>query len=337
MQRTGRRRFLFGAVALAAAPIARAQAPGGKRTLGVLSPHPYSSPERDGRRKIYAKYFEQLGWRMGDNLMVERPEHPDGEVALAAMAEALVRKRPDAILAVGAEAAVAAARATKAIPIVFWGVPFPVEQGLIESYALPGGNVTGVAFFTGSELIAKLLQIFRELAPGVRRISAITTPSSVSTVQGGRFRESGASIQAAAQEFGFHYRMHVVATIGDFESVFREILDSRAQGLVTLGTTVTFRNRGRIIEFAQGARLLHGANQAEFAESGALFSYGPNTVETNLQSIAYVDKVLRGVNPAELPVERPAKYELALNLTTAGALGVAIPRSLLLRADRVIE
>jgi putative ABC transport system substrate-binding protein len=118
--------------------------------------------------------------------------------------------------------------------------------------------------------------------------------------------------------------------------VFREILESRAQGLVTLGTTVTFRNRERIIEFAQRARLPHGANQAEFVESGALFSYGPNTVETNLQSIGYVDKVLRGANPAELPVERPAKYELALNLMTAGALGVAIPRSLLLRADRVI-
>lgn len=336
MQRTGRREFLLGAAALAAASLARAQATGGRRTLGVLSPHPYSSPERDGRRKIYTRHFEQLGWRIGDNLVMERPEHPDGEAALADMAAELVRKRPNAILAIGAEAAVAAARATKVIPIVFWGVPFPVEQGLIASYARPGGNVTGVAFFTGTELITKLLQLYRELAPAVTRISAITTPSSVSTVQGARFRESSASTQAAAQELGFHYRVHAVTTVADFESVFGEILDQRAQGLVTLGTTVTFRNRQRIVEFAQHARLPHGANQAEFAESGALFSYGPNTVETNLQSIGYVDKVLRGANPAELPVERPAKYELALNLMTARGLGMAIPQSLLLRADRLI-
>jgi putative ABC transport system substrate-binding protein len=143
-------------------------------------------------------------------------------------------------------------------------------------------------------------------------------------------------VQSTAQEFGFQYQVHAVTAVADFEPVFAAILESRAQALVTLGTTVTFRNRDLIIAFAQHAHLPHGANQAEFVESGALFSYGANTVATNLQSIAYVDRVLRGANPAELPVERPAKYELALNLTTARALGMAIPQSLLLRADRVI-
>jgi putative ABC transport system substrate-binding protein len=332
-----RRQMLLAAAALVAAPLVRAQTAPERRTLGVLTPHPRSGPERDARLKIYRAHFEQLGWRRDENLIVEQPEHQNGESALAAMAEELVRRRVDAILAVGSEAAVAAARATKTIPIVFWGVGYPVEQGLIASFARPGGNVTGVAFFTGTELLTKLLEIFREIAPHVSRVAAIATPSSMSIVRGGRYQESGAPVKAVAQSLGFHYRAHAVSRVEDFESVFAEILGSRAQGIVTFGSTLVFRNRQRIVEFARRNRLPHGANQVEFVEAGGLFSYGANTVETNLRSFDYVDKVLRGANPAELPVERPARYELAVNMGTARALELEIPASMLLRADRVME
>jgi putative ABC transport system substrate-binding protein len=331
-----RRRMLLAAGALAAAPLARAQKPAERRTLGILSPHPRPAPEQP-LRISYLTRLRQLGWRPGENLVEVRAEHPDGEAGLPAMAEELVAKRVDAIYAIGPEAAVAAARATKTISIVFWGVPYPIEQGLIASYARPGGNVTGVAFFAGTELLTKLLEIFREIAPRVSRVAAIATPGAGSTVQGDRYSEGRPAIEAAAQSLGFHYRTHVVSRLEDFESVFAEISGTRAQGIVTFGTTLTFRNRRRIVEFANRSRLPHGANQVEFVEAGGLFSYGTNTIEAILQSLDYVDKVLRGTNPAELPVERPARYELAVNLKTASALELAVPRSILLRADRVIE
>jgi putative ABC transport system substrate-binding protein len=301
-----------------------------------LSPHPRPDPKRDARLPVCGARFNRLGWHK-ENLVVVRPEDSSGESALAAMAEELVRKRVDVIWAIGPEAAVAAARATRTIPIVFWGVAHPVEQGLIASFAQPGGNVTGVAFFAGTGLFGKVLEVFREIAPRVSRVAAISTPSARNTVQGGRYQESQPAIEAAARSLGFDYRAHAVARPEDFESAFAKILESQAQGVVTFGTTLTFRNRQRIVEFANRNRLPHGANQAEFVEAGALFSYGANTLETNLQCIDYIDKVLRGTKPAELPVERPARYELAVNLKTASTVGLAVPRSVLLRADRVIE
>lgn len=334
--RATRRRILLAAGALAAAPLVRAQTPAGRRTLGVLTPHPKPTPEQQSRSPYNAR-FVQLGWRVGENLFIERPENLGAEAALAGMAEELVAKRVDAILAIGPEATVAAARATKTIPIVFWGVAYPVEQGLIQSFARPGGNVTGVAFWTGPELATKLLEIFKELAPGVRRIAALRTPGAMAIVQGGTYGEALPRILAAAQDLGFDYQVHAIGKGEDLESVFAGILKSGAQGLVTYGTTTTYRNRPRITDFAIRNRLPNASSQPEFVEAGGLFSYGANTVQTILQSHDYLDKVLRGANPAEVPVERPATYELVVNLGAARGLGLAVPSSILLRADRVIE
>lgn len=334
--RPARRRILLAAGALAAAPLARAQKPAERRTLGVLNPHPKPTPEQEARRPYNARWA-QLGWRVGENLVFERPEHPDGEAALPGMAEELVGKRVDAILAIGPEAAVAAARATKTIPIVFWGVAYPVEQGLIQSFARPGGNVTGIAFWTGPELATKLLEIFREIAPGVSRVAALRTPGAMGIVQGGTYGEALPLIVAAARGLGFDYRVHAIAREQELDSLLAGILDSGAQGLVTYGTTTTFRNRHRIAAFANRHRLPNASSQVEFVEAGGLFSYGASTVQTVLQTLDCVDKVLRGANPAEFPVERPAKYELVVNAGAARTLGLAIPASILLRVDRVIE
>lgn len=333
MQRTGRREFLLAASALAAAPLARAQKPGEKRVLGVLSPHPKPPPEQVAYFGHEAK-LRELGWRIGENLLLERPEDPRGEAALAEMAGGLVRKGVDVILAIGPEAAVAAARATATIPIVFWGVAYPVEQGLIASFPRPGGNVTGIAFFTGGELYAKLFEAFRELAPGITRVAAIVTPSAMSMVKGGQYlKEAG---PGAARASGFDYLSFRVSSAADIDAALEDAVRIGAQGIVTYGTTTTFPHRHRIADFAIRHRLASASSQAEFVQAGALFSYGANTRRTFLQAIACAAKLLDGVRPADIPVERPERYELVLNLRTASAIGLTVPQSVLLRADKVI-
>lgn len=334
--RLTRRRLLFAAGAFAAAPLVQAQKPGKKRTLGVLSPHPKPSPDRLARSPYYGRLAE-LGWRLNENLVLERPEDLQGEAAMAKLAAELVSKRVDVILAIGPEAAVAAARATRTIPIVFCCVAYAREQGLVRSYANPGGNVTGVALWTGPELATKLLEIYREIAPGVRRIAAISTPSSANTVAGGSYREAQSVIRVAAHGVGFDYQGYEIATAGDLDSVFGDIRQSGAQGLLTYATTTARRLRHRIADFANGMRLPHASTQSDFVEAGALFSYGADMVRTVVQSFEYAGKVLSGANPAELPVEQPAAYELVVNLRTAAALGLQVPASVLLRADKVIE
>jgi putative ABC transport system substrate-binding protein len=320
--------------ALAAAPLARAQKPGEKKTLGVLSPHPKPSPEQNAYWGHEAK-FRELGWRIGENLIIERPEDPRGEAALAEMAEGLVRKRVDAILAIDPEAAVAAARATTSIPIVFWGAANPVEQGLIASYARPGGNVTGMSFSTGAEMFSKVFEILKEVAPHATRLAALVTPSARSVVRGGTYVAEAAP--EAAQAAGFDYRGYRVSSAADIDAALESARDAGAQAIIAFGTTTTWRQRHRIAEFAIRHRLVCGSNQDEFVLAGCLFSYGANTRHTFLQSIAYVAKVLGGARPADIPVERPERYELAFNLRTAKALGLTIPQLVLLRADKVIQ
>ena len=329
-----RRRILLAAGALAAAPIARAQAPVEKRTLGILTPHPKPPPAEIARSPFTAR-FKQLGWEVGQNLVIERPEDPAAEAALPAMAETLVRKRVDAIWAIGPEAALAAARATRTIPIVFWGVPYPVEQGLIESFGRPARNVTGVAFWAGAGLVTKVLEIFRQIAPQATRIAALFTPSASGTVDGGHYKAP--LVDDAAGSLGFDYRTYSVFNAEDIDAALLDAVKTGAQGIAAYGTTTTFRHRHRIAEFANRHRLVSGSTQERFADAGCLFAYGPSTGNTLLQTMGYVDKVLRGVNPANLPVELPERYELALNLGTAKLLGLTIPGSVLLRADRVIE
>ena len=327
-----RRRILIAAGALVAAPFARAQAANDKRTLGILTPHPRATAQQNAP---YNARFKQLGWAIGQNLVIERPEDPAAEAALPAMAEALVRKRVDAIWAIGPEAALAAARATRTIPIVFWGVPYPVEQGLVQSFGRPGGNVTGVAFFAGIELVTKVLEIFRQIAPQATRIAALATPSASGTMDGKPYQVS--MIDDAAQSLGFDLRRYNVSNAGDIDAALVTALADGVQGIAVYGTTTTFRQRYRIAEFANRHRLVSGSTQERFADAGCLFAYGPSTGNTLLQTIGYVDKVLRGANPANLPVELPERYELAVNLSTAKLLRLAIPQHVLLRADRVIE
>ena len=331
-----RRHFLAVAGALFAAPLARAQRPAKMPAIGVLTPHPPENPDQWARSPIRARLV-QLGWVPGETVEFLRPDAAGRESRLPALAQELARRRVDVIWAIGPEAAGAAARATQTIPIIFWGVAHPIEQGLVDSLSRPGRNATGIAFFTGPELSGKAIEYLKQIAPAVKRLAEIVTPSARMTVKGNPFFGSSPVIQAAAKKLGAECRVFEIATVEDFDGVFAAILESRVEALFVPGTTLTFRERRRLVEFVNRHHLPSAFNQREFVEAGGLFSYGLDTTETAVQTVNYVDKILRGAKPADMPVEMPSKYELVINLKTAKLLDVKIPSSVLLRADRVIE
>ncbi|MFY9315851.1 MAG: ABC transporter substrate-binding protein [Burkholderiales bacterium] len=318
-----------------AAPLARARKPTEPRTIGFLSPHPPLPPEHPVARAVLAVY-QRHGWTLGETLRIERPNAEGREERLRALAEELVRKRVEVIWALGPEAAIAAARATRTIPIVFWGVAWPIEQGPIESFARPGRSATGIAFTAGSEG-EKVLETMREIAPKAVRLAQIATPSALRTVGGDLFQGTLPSLQVAAKRLGFEMRRIEIARVEDIEGAFAAVRESRAQALYVPGTTLTFRERGRFVDFANQNGLPSGFNQFEFVDAGGPFSYGIGSMQTILQTFEYVDRILRGAKPAELPVQLPQRFQPVLNRKTALALGLALPQSLLVRADRAIE
>ena len=278
------------------------------------------------------------GWIDGQNLVIEGAFADFKTERLSALAEELVRKRVDVIWAGTGPAAVAAARATKTIPIVFGAVAWPVETGLIDSFARPGRNVTGVSTYTGMEVSTKRLEFLRAIAPTGTRLSWILDPTLEVTVDGGRF-DIRSLLDPAARSLGYEVRYHYVAKDEDIEAAFADILGWRAQALAVAGGAATYAARERIAAFAVRNRLPSAALSPWFVDAGGLLSY--NDAGGASVSIArgaeYVDRIFRGAQPADLPVDRPGTYELVINLKTAKALGLQVPQSVLLRAGRVIE
>ncbi len=305
------------------------------RTMGILSPYSAPPPEQRGRG-LMAEKFKELGWIEGQNLVIERAFAEGREDRLPELAETLVRRRVDVIWTLGPSAAVAAARATKTIPIVFWGVGRPVEMGLISGFARPGGNVTGVAFSQGAEIIGKQLEFLKQISPGMKRLAWISDPESGRTVSG----DEGVAppvLQDAARILGFELRLYPVRRPEDFDAIFAAAVSWRAQALGAYVSPLLLRERRRIVEFANQYRLPSSFGIKDFVEVGGLLSYAPDTPTTVLQSVVYVDRILRGTRPADLPVEQPTKFELVINLKTAKAIGLTIPPSVLGQADQVIE
>ena len=324
-----------GAVLLATPLAVEAQQAGKVYTLGILSPHPSPSPEQRGRGPLSAK-LKELGWVEGQNLKIERAYGEGREDRLPALAEELVRRRVDVIWALGPPSAVAAARATKTIPIVFWGVAFPVELGLVSGFARPGGNVTGMADRTGPGVVDKQLELFKQIAPAATRLAWITNPHSMRTVSGADHTLSMIPLSGATA-LGLELGRYEVHRGEDFDAVFAAVQAWRAQGIGLVGNPLTWRERKRIVEFANRNRLASTFGMKDFVEVGGLMSYGSDLAQTLPQSAVYVDRILKGAKPADLPVEQPTKFELVINLKTAKALGLTIPPLLLMRADRVIE
>jgi putative ABC transport system substrate-binding protein len=324
---------------LAGSPGARAQAPARThvRTVGVLGTLSSQDMERFGLGRLRAD-LKALGWVEKQNLAIEGAYADYRLERLPALAEDLIRKRVDVIWAGNGAAAIAAARATGTVPIVFLGVPWPVENGLVESFARPGRNVTGISSYTGIEVSAKRLEFLREIAPHATRLSWILDPLSEVTVAGGRF-DVRPLLDPAAKGLGYDVRYHYLHKVEDIDAVLAEILDWRAQAIMVAGSTATFAARERIAAFALQHRLPSATVMAALVDAGGLLSYFSATglTENITRSAEYVDRILRGARAAELPVQRPSTYELVLNLKTARALGLKVPRPLLLRADRTIE
>ncbi|MDH5350892.1 MAG: ABC transporter substrate-binding protein [Betaproteobacteria bacterium] len=340
MRRIERRRFLFAAGALAAAPLARGQNSSGARTLGVLSPSPPRTLEYWEKIGVLPK-LKSLGWTYGQNLRIEGAFSSGSLDRLPELAEGLVRKGVDGIWAPTPPAAVAAARATRKIPVVFVRVVWPLELGLGESLTRPGGNVTGVASIADPEILVKPPLFLLEIVPGAKRWIAINPRGVIyKTVSGGEFSPKfdvwlQEKLEALAP--GRERREHLVASVTDIDAALEEARTWPAHALYVGGSPLIGAQIKRIVEFALRHRLPSCYLETPFVEAGGLLSYGSNVWETILDSLEYVDAVLRGANPGELPIRLPTKMELAINLNTAKALGLPVPQSLLLRADKVIE
>jgi len=331
-----RRQFLLAAGALAAAPLARGQTRPGIPTLGILSPHRPPPPQFIANNP-FTNRLRTHGWVEGRTLAFERAYAGGREDRLPALAAQLVQKQVDVIWTVGVHATLAAARLRTTIPVVFWGMPFPVEQGVVASLSRPGGNVTGVAFVAGGQLWPKLIATLRDIAPHARRLASLATASSLVTVAGQPTQILAQATASAAAGLGFEARQFNIERKEDVEPAFAAMNEWKADSLVAASSTVTFRERERIVALANRSRVAGAYAAREFVAAGGLGSYGLDAGHA-LQRIAdIVDRVLRGEDAGEIPVALPDKYELAVNLTAARALGLTIPQSLLVRANKVIE
>ncbi|HEV8407452.1 MAG TPA: ABC transporter substrate-binding protein, partial [Sphingomicrobium sp.] len=227
-------------------------------------------------------------------------------------------------------AALAARRATSTLPIVFTGVGDPVRTGLVQSLAHPGGNATGFATLE-PELSAKRLDLLHQLVPNMTRFAMLWNDTNPSMKTGARYaEEAGKSLGLTVQSFGVH-------DLVDFDASFSAIRGGSSSAMLTLADPFTRANRQRIVDFAARSRLPAIYETGEFVEAGGLISYGPNLVAMQRRSATYIDKILNGAKPGDLPVQLPTDFELAVNMKTANALGIKVSDSILARADKVIQ
>jgi len=230
----------------------------------------------------------------------------------------------------GTPAAVAAKKATKTIPIVFASVGNPVGSGIVDSLAQPGANVTGLSSFTG-DLSGKRLELLKEAFPKVSRVAVLWYPSNASSAIGWR------EIQGTAPSLGVQLQSVEVRVPNDFDSAFKAVIRDRAQAILTHSGSLANNNRARILDFAVKNRLPAMYGDTEFVEAGGLISYAPSHADMNRRAAIYVDKILKGAKPADLPVEQPKKFEFIINLKAAKQIGLTIPPNVLARADKVIR
>lgn len=293
--------------------------------VGVLL---FGSPETDPNTAAFRRGLRDLGYVEGTTVAIEYRYAAGKPERLPQLAVDLVARKPDVIFALGGDVAPFARAATSAIPIVMAVSVDPVQSRLVASLARPGGNVTGVTLIS-SDLAAKRLQLLKEAAPGVSRVGVIWNPDHVDP----EYRET----QKAGQTLGVRIHSLEVRSAGDFESAFQAAIDARLEALIVVSSRLMTTNRARIAGFATERRLVLVGGWGPWAAEGALFSYGPDLNQITHRAAVYVDKILKGAKPADLPVEQPTHFELIVNARTARALGLAIPPSFLIMASRVIE
>ena len=314
------------------APIAAKAQPSRKvHRIGLLGGSSPSAHEASAR--LWDAFFQrlrELGYVEGQTILVEGRWYGEHIERLPSLAVELVQAKVDVIVAGAPPAPEAAARATSTIPIVMAGHPDPVGSGLAVSLAKPGRNITGLSD-QSPELAAKRLQLLKEIIPGISHVAVLWNPTNPTVLP--MLTEA----ELAAQSIGVRLQILEARVPDDFTSAFSAMVRDGAGGLITFGSSMFFAERSRIAALAAQNRLpaIYGAK--EFAEAGGLISYGSIFTEQWRRAATYVDKILKGANPADLPIEQPTKFELRLNMKAAKALGLTIPPSLLARADEVIE
>jgi putative ABC transport system substrate-binding protein len=319
-----RRDFIWIPAVAAAWPlIARAQQASKVYRLGYLAPAliPHL-------KDALFEALAELGYVEGQNLKVEY-RYGAGE-ALDVLAAELVGLKPDLIVTVATAQALAAKRATTTIPVVMATAGDPLRLGVVSSLARPGGNVTGVTLY-GTELSAKRIELFREAVPRIKRLACLANAKNPYV------QVLWQETEPAARALALEPILFQVQELGDLPATFREMEGKDANALVVFSDALFNSARRQIVALAAEHRLPAMYESQEFVEAGGLISYGPDIVEMTRRSAAFVDKILKGANPANLPIEQPTRFELAINAKSAKALGLSFSPILLARADKVIE
>ena len=325
------RRAFLGAVTggLLAAPLAaEGQQPSRLPVIGVLDPG--SVQPSSQMLTAFRQGLRDLGWRDGQNIRLD-PRYAEWKPErLPSLAAELVRLRPHVIFTWTQPAAVAAKQATSVIPIVVGAATDLVAMGVAESFARPGGNLTGMSML-GSEAEAKRLQLLKEGVPSVSRVALLVDPALSSE------KDYPVAFADAARQLGVQLLRFDAQTPTDIERVMSVVRQARPDALLMVDSAMLSTIQRRITELALQYRLPAISRSPDFAQAGGPFQYGENPREKARRAAVYVDKILRGAKPGDLPIEQPTKFELVINLKTAKAIGLTIPPSLLARADQVIE
>jgi putative tryptophan/tyrosine transport system substrate-binding protein len=329
-----RREFmtLLGGAATAWPLAALAQQSERMRRIGVLSGGGLDADDLDTHARIgaFEEGLKQLGWTNGQNVRIDIRVGAGDVDRLRRYAEELVALAPDVIMATGATGVAPLLKATRTVPVVFAGAVDPVGAGFVDSLARPGGNVTGFVSFEYG-LSTKWLELLKEIAPPVTRVAVIRDPEiSAGTGQFG-------ALQAAASSFGLELTAVSPREAGEVERAIAAFARTPNGGLITTSSAPAVIHRDLIIGLAAKHKLPAVYYRRVFPASGGLISYGADAIDLSRRAAGYVDRILKGEKPAELPVQAPSKYELVINLKTAKALGLAIPPPVLARADAVIE
>jgi putative tryptophan/tyrosine transport system substrate-binding protein len=327
-----RREFLglLGGMA-AVRPLAAHAQPDRVRRLGVLMAVAESDADVRKGIVIFQQQLQELGWRDGQNIRIDYRWGDADPGRIQILAKELVDLHPDVLVGHSTPSAKGLLNQTRSIPIVFLTVTDPLGQGLVSSLAHPGGNITGFSVFEFS-LGTKWVETLKQIAPGIRRVTAIFNPDTAPYY--GLYLES---ITAGVSSLAVESIAVQVHSEADIESAIRKIGNEPNNGLFVLPDSHNVVHRKRIIELAAQYRLPTIYYFRYFASDGGLIAYGPDEMDLFQRTAGYVDRILKGTSPSDLPVQQPAKFELVINLKTARAIGIPIPVSLLARADEVIE
>ena len=327
-----RREFitLLGGAAAAWPLAARAQQPERTRRIAVLMSLAADDKEGQARIDAFVQGLRELGWIDGRNVQLDIRWAAGGDRIRQQYAAELVALSPDVIMASGGSVVGPLLQATRTVPIVFTQTPDPVGAGFVDSLARPGGNATGFSIFDYN-IAGKWLELLKQIAPGVTRAAVIRDPA---TPQGiGQF----SAVHAVAPSLGLNVSPINASEPGELERAIKAFAHSPNSGLIVTGSNFAITHRELIIKLAREQKLPTVYPFRFFAIAGGLIAYAPDAIDPHRRAAGYVDRILKGEKPADLPVQSPTKYELVINLKTAKALGLTIPQSLLATANEVIE